>query len=129
MTPPQYEPSEPKTDRDLVGADAQAFIAQNKIARAPKSQSASASPVTYAGSSRLRPVYLYAAIALLVALGLMLSFVLTANRKPATGAPSPSDGVLSVPTPDNSDLKGLSKQAQQDIKTCSNAVNAVLGAC
>ena len=128
MTPPEYSPSEPssKTTDDLIAADAHAFAAENKVTTEPPKN-----PPTQiqAEPRKSRPVAFYIAAAILLALGLALTIALSPKPENTAGTPSSSNGLLAVPTPDSSDTKGLSNQAQQDIKTCSNTVNAVLGSC
>jgi hypothetical protein len=128
---------------DLATSDARAFAAANalpsrtdpKIGPEPPSPPPNASDrivaavnhaqTTRAQTRKRKPIAIYVAGAVLIIV--VVTLVLVASKsKTASSNTSSSGGVLTVPTPSNSDTNGFSGNVQQDIKTCSNAVNAAL---
>jgi hypothetical protein len=128
---PQQAPAE-----DLAQADAKAFMAANNIhsdsgIKPSDPADRVAVAVTNAETHRDQalkhkpPVALYViAAAAVIVLVIVLSLLHQATPKGSSG--NNSAGLLTVPTPNNNNTSGLSNQAQQDIKTCSNVVNAAL---
>ncbi len=134
--------NQPQTTDDLTDADARAFVASSGLqpddsedhedAR-PESPPTSEEKVfqavkqaqkARAAYSKAQPVAVYIAVAVLLALVITAGLVLASNARNDNS--TSSGGLLAVPTPNSAGSSGLSNQTQQDIKTCSNVVNAAL---
>ena len=141
-----HDPATP----DLAKADARAFMAaaglkpqaeaqppgtptppisggSAKAAQGPGGQAVfGAGGVRRPGAKPGLSLTVYIAIAAIVVLVITLSLVAGFSKpKSATGSAN-STNILSVPTPNAANTAGLPSQAQQDIKTCSNVINAAL---
>lgn len=91
----------------------------------PSQTASSAGGVTAASHEARSSWPLYAAVIALIILALTVTLV-TSLSKPS-GTSTNSAGILSVPNaPNATGNSGLSNQVKQDVKTCSNVVNAAL---
>ncbi|HUD10792.1 MAG TPA: hypothetical protein VMS08_00155 [Candidatus Saccharimonadia bacterium] len=139
----QSQPA-PHTIDDLTKADARAFTAayglqpdnsEHKAGESSKispskddlvSQAVKQAEVVRTAYDKPQPVAIYIAVAAFLALVVTLSLVLSPKPQNTASSSNSSGGILTIPTPNSSATSGLSNQAQQDIKTCSNVVNAAL---
>jgi hypothetical protein len=137
--------SSPDTIDDLTKADARTFAAaygvqadnseptdikQNpKISPTQDSrvlQAVKQAQVVRAAYDKPRPIALYVAVAVTLALVVAISIALSLKTQNSASSSNSSGASLTIPTPDSSGTNGLSKQVQQDLKNCSNVVNAAL---
>ena len=148
MTKPnQLQPSPPEptpqSAPDLVTSDAQAFMEANQLGTSEDQASPSAPkpdqghvvnqaillsngirPVTI---KRATPPWIYIAVAVALLIALALSYLATKPNGSASNSNSGSSTGLGVPqAPGSSSSQGLDNQIQNDVKTCSNIVNAAL---
>lgn len=136
--------STPNAIDDLTKTDARAFVAAYGLqpdSREPNDntppkispskdtrvlQAIKQAQVLRAAYDRPRPIKLYIAVAACLALMITLGIALSLKAQNSASSSTSSGSNLTIPTPDSSGTSGLSKQVQQDLKNCSNVVNAAL---